>query len=137
MAAALEYLVAEILELGGNAAKDNRKVRINPRHLVLAIRNDDEINKLLRNVTIAEGGVCPYIHSELLPKAVGNEVVSTNAAPNKVASNNVAVHSDVETDEETPAVPQSSSQPKKKVAPAKSAPKKKRIPNVDETGDAQ
>ena len=30
--------------------------------------NDEELNKLLGNVTIAQGGVLPNIHSVLLPK---------------------------------------------------------------------
>lgn len=39
-----------------------------PRHLQLAVRNDEELNKLLRGVTIASGGVIPNIHTVLLPK---------------------------------------------------------------------
>lgn len=71
MAAVIEYLAAEILELAGNAARDNKKGRITPRHIKLAVANDEELNQLLRGVTISNGGVLPRIHPELLSKKRG------------------------------------------------------------------
>ncbi|XP_041664849.1 late histone H2A.2.2 [Cheilinus undulatus] len=68
LAAVLEYLCAEILELAGNASRDNKKGRIAPRHILLAVKNDEELNKLLAGVTISEGGVLPNIQASLLPK---------------------------------------------------------------------
>uniref|UniRef100_A0AC35U2T4 Histone H2A n=1 Tax=Rhabditophanes sp. KR3021 TaxID=114890 RepID=A0AC35U2T4_9BILA len=60
LAAVFEYLAAKILEFADNTARDNKKFRINPRHLQLAIRNDEGLNKLR--------GVIPNIQSGLVPK---------------------------------------------------------------------
>jgi histone H2A len=59
------YLAAEVLELAGNAACDNKRNRIIPHHLLLTIRNDEELGRLLAGVTIAHGGMLPNIHSVL------------------------------------------------------------------------
>uniref|UniRef100_A0A8C3MGJ2 Histone H2A n=1 Tax=Geospiza parvula TaxID=87175 RepID=A0A8C3MGJ2_GEOPR len=56
LAAVMEYVTAEVLELAGNAAHENRKTRILPRHIQLAVRNDYELNKLFACVTIPQGG---------------------------------------------------------------------------------
>ncbi|CAF0861549.1 unnamed protein product [Rotaria sordida] len=72
LAAVAEYLVAEVLELSGNAARDNRRTRIIPRHVLLAIATDEELNKLLRGCVIPQGGVLPSIFPFLLPKSSGD-----------------------------------------------------------------
>lgn len=57
--------------MAGNAARDNKKNRIIPRHIQLAVRNDEALSKLLGSVMIANGGVLPNIHQNLLPKKTG------------------------------------------------------------------
>ena len=69
LAAVIEYLTAEMMELSGNAAKDGKKKRITPRHIMLCVNFDDELNRLLkdRKVIIPGAGVVPFIHDVLLP----------------------------------------------------------------------
>jgi histone H2A len=66
MAAAIEYLVSEMLELAGMAAADFKRMRIKPRHIQLSMRADPELNELLAHVTLAHGGVVPHILPELI-----------------------------------------------------------------------
>ena len=68
LAAVLEYLTAEILEPSANAARDDRKSRITSRHIQFAMRNDEELNKMIENMHIAGGGVLPNIYAVLLTK---------------------------------------------------------------------
>lgn len=67
LAAAVEYLAAEILELAGNAARDHKRKRIARKYVMSAIATDDEL-KCLLDSAILGGGVIPYIHSAILPK---------------------------------------------------------------------
>ena len=64
----MEYITSEILELAGNVALDGHKKRIVPRHISLALMQDDELAKLVSGSIIHEGGVRPFIHEALKPK---------------------------------------------------------------------
>ena len=68
MAAIMEYLCAEILEIAGEMCKEARKQRLMPRHIELAVRNDDDLASLFQNKTIAGGDIAPYINPCVLPK---------------------------------------------------------------------
>lgn len=83
MTAVLEYLAAEVLELAGNAARDNHKSRLTPRHIQLAVRNDEELSKLLQGTTISQGGVMPNIHSVLLPRKTGAKAAGNSSSQEK------------------------------------------------------
>jgi histone H2B len=45
LAAVIEYLIAEILELAGNVARDNNKIKITSAFIQKAITNDKELDK--------------------------------------------------------------------------------------------
>ena len=89
MGAVLEYLMAEVLELAGNCARDNKKKTIKPRHIMMAVEMDDELKPLFSGakvfplqlylialvmklfsfqVILPGGGVVPGIHSCLVKK---------------------------------------------------------------------
>lgn len=78
LAAVLEYLCAEVLELAGNAAKDNKRTRIIPRFIQLAIRNDEELAQLCKDSVVASGGVLPHIHTALIKEKREKKVKVTS-----------------------------------------------------------
>ncbi|CUT99405.1 histone H2A [Echinococcus multilocularis] len=77
LAAVLEYLAVEVLELVGITACDSKKTSIIIRpQLQLAIRNDEELNKLLRGATMMEGGGLLNIQAVLVLKKTEKSVAS-------------------------------------------------------------
>jgi histone H2A len=70
LAAVIEYLTFEILDLANNCCKEDKRVRINIRDLQLTIKTDIELDNLFvnLNINLLGGGVVPYIHSSLYNK---------------------------------------------------------------------
>jgi histone H2B len=62
LAIVMEYLCAEIFDLGALVTRDHKRIRMIPRHVMLAIRRDVELSKLLEDVTFPGCGVIPSIH---------------------------------------------------------------------------
>jgi len=67
LAAVLQYVAGQILELAGNEAREVGKKSIKPRYLVLAIGNSEELNYIFSR-TVIQGGIIPHIHKALLNK---------------------------------------------------------------------
>jgi len=67
MAAVLEYIVAEVMEIAGNCAVAWKTKTIKPRHMRLAIDMDDEFKELFESahVVLPGAGVSPRIHAVL------------------------------------------------------------------------
>jgi histone H3/H4 len=61
LTAVIEYIVAEILELSGNAARDNKRIRIKQRDILLVVDSDTELKCLFSTLSIilVKGGVVP------------------------------------------------------------------------------
>lgn len=57
LTATIEYLASEILELTHQATRDSGKRIYTPRHVFLAVSNDDELSALFSGCLIAIGGV--------------------------------------------------------------------------------
>jgi len=76
LTAVLEYLTAELLELSGKVAGQQKKRRITPRAVTLAVRHDEELSQLLGNVTFTQGGVAPNLHDVLKKKKASRKSAS-------------------------------------------------------------
>ena len=66
MAAILEYITAEMLELAGNVCEERGRKTIAPVHINLGVRHDEELAKLMSFTTISQGGQPPNINAAIL-----------------------------------------------------------------------
>ena len=90
-AGVLEYLCSEIIETAGNLllsdftelqtvffsagdiARKYRKTTIVPRHVMLAVKSDNELEALLKGVLLHDAGVKPHIEPALVKKKKEDE----------------------------------------------------------------
>ena len=63
MAAVIEYLLAEVLELAGNCARDNKRKSIKPRHIMMAVEMDllDELKPLFGGANVGLNILLKYL----------------------------------------------------------------------------
>lgn len=81
LAATLEYICSEILELSSETVTINKRMRLTIRDLELGVRNDNELDKLFDslNISFIGGGVVPYIHPILInSRKIKRKVVKTD-----------------------------------------------------------
>ena len=76
MAGVLEYICAEILEMAGNVAEEQGRKTITPKHINLGVRADAELNKMMNNIVISQGGMLPNVHEFLVPPKKGGKKAS-------------------------------------------------------------
>lgn len=80
LASVIEYFISEVVELSANCAIDQKKKSIYPRHVMLAIRNDEELENFFKGVTFTSSGNLLQIHQNLLPPSTKKEKKSTEEA---------------------------------------------------------
>jgi len=85
-AATLEYLTAELLELAAKSVLASKKktTRITPRALTLAVRHDQDLGALLKDVTLSKGGVVPSVNKALDSKKKSKKSSKKSSATPKV-----------------------------------------------------
>lgn len=61
LGAVLEYLAGQVLADAGRLAKTEKKMRITPRQLMLAMKEDEDLAKLSSNYVFPESGTASKI----------------------------------------------------------------------------
>ena len=86
IAAVLEYLTSEIVELAEHQLKaeinkkgNKKKQRIAPRHVMLAIQNDPELAQLFKNSSFCGAGTVPTVNKVAENSKKGKKLVDTDS----------------------------------------------------------
>lgn len=66
-------MIAELVEVAGNITIEAKRKTIQPRHVMIASRRDEELDSVLENVIFPFSGVDGFIHPKLLPKKKGKK----------------------------------------------------------------
>ena len=74
LAAVLEYITSEIVILASKEAQLDGKKRIKPRHIMLAIRKDEELNNYFKGGDFSQAGVKPVSPAKKVGKKKGKSV---------------------------------------------------------------
>lgn len=85
LAAVLEYLCFEILDISNTLCIESKRVRINVRDLQISVKCDNELNDLFNklNINFLGGGIVPFIHSSLLVKTIKGPLKHSNKNINR------------------------------------------------------
>jgi histone H2A len=73
MAAVLEYITAEVLELAGNICLDRKHRIITPKDINIGVRGDEELQKLMSSACISQGSNPTGINEALVQKKKGKK----------------------------------------------------------------
>jgi histone H2A len=102
VSAVLEYLTAEILEMAGDkvlGSNSESKSMIKPRHICLAVKDDEEMSRAIgHHVIIPMGGVIPHIEEALVTEKPNSR--STNSAVDSMKDDQAEISGDEDEDEE-------------------------------------
>jgi len=80
----VEYMISEIVEISTNCALDQKKKSICPRHVMLAIRNDEELETFFKGVTFTCSGSLVQVHQNLLPPSIKKKEKTTEQSASAV-----------------------------------------------------
>lgn len=81
LTASIQYMVEEVLELAGDVSSRLNYVRVTPRHVMYACRQDTELRQFFQHVIFSQAGTMPKILPEILRKKTNKRKTTTATQP--------------------------------------------------------